>query len=122
MRPDHEIYVFGENYVSTNMDAELVYVEENNGFAVRTGDWGYIAWEVEVPEAGFYNIQLHYLPIEGRGISIERSLEINGEIPFEGANYLVFPRVWAMQKKYGWIIKAATSSSTKEFPMWQTKS
>ena len=122
VRPDYDVYVFGENYVSTNMDVELVYVEENNGFAVRTGDWGYIAWEVEIPEAGFYNMELHYLPVEGRGISIERSLEINGEIPFEGANYLVFPRVWGDAEE----IRMDNQGNElrplqKEFPIWQTK-
>lgn len=122
VRPNYEIYVFGEDYVSTNMDADVVYVAENKTLAVRTDDWGYIAWEVEVPEAGFYNIELHYLSVEGRGISIERSLEINGEIPFEGANYLVFPRVWGDAEE----IRMDNQGNElrplqKEFSVWQTK-
>ena len=45
-------------------------------------------------EEGLYNIALKYFPIEGKSSSIERELLINGELPFQGAATLTFPRTW----------------------------
>lgn len=55
---------------------------------------GYTEWEVEIPEEGFYNIYTEYYPVQGRGISIERELKINGEVPFSGADAIDFKRIY----------------------------
>ena len=53
-----------------------------------------VTWNVNVPEAGFYNIYLEYLLPKSHGISAERSLLINGEQPFLDAKNLAFTRIW----------------------------
>ena len=43
---------------------------------------------------GLYHIRIHYFPIEGKSAAIERSFTINHEIPFAGAELLLFDRIW----------------------------
>lgn len=53
-----------------------------------------VTWEVEVAEAGFYNVVLDYLVPESRGVAAERALYINGELPFDDAANMEFTRIW----------------------------
>lgn len=53
-----------------------------------------VTWEVEVAEAGFYNVVLDYLVPESRGVAAERALYINGELPFDDAGNMEFTRIW----------------------------
>ncbi|MDE7222403.1 MAG: ABC transporter substrate-binding protein, partial [Acetatifactor sp.] len=53
-----------------------------------------VTWEVEVPEAGFYNVKLDYLAPESRGVAAERAIYINGELPFDDAANMEFTRIW----------------------------
>ena len=59
---------------------------------------GYVEFQVDIDEAGLYNIYLTYYPDQeeetSRGIEIERALYINGEIPFSGADALTFNRIF----------------------------
>ncbi|MCC3376569.1 extracellular solute-binding protein [Cohnella sp. REN36] len=58
-------------------------------------DW--VEWQVDVPADGFYNIEVTYYPIEGKRSSIDRSVKIDGAFPFNEAQRLTFPRMWADQ-------------------------
>ena len=51
-------------------------------------------WTVDVPEEGLYNLTLAYLPVPGRGASMELELMLNGERPFSEAGYLLFHRIF----------------------------
>lgn len=53
-----------------------------------------VTWEVEVQEAGFYNVVLDYLIPESRGVAAERAIYINGELPFDDAANMAFTRIW----------------------------
>ena len=53
-----------------------------------------ITWAVEVPQEGMYRLSLEYLTLPSRGVDIERALYINGEVPFLGADTLLFSRMW----------------------------
>ncbi len=53
-----------------------------------------IYFEINVPEAGFYNIEMQYHALAARGVDIERCVYINGEIPFDGADSVAFTRMW----------------------------
>jgi ABC-type glycerol-3-phosphate transport system substrate-binding protein len=61
---------------------------------LRSEEQSFVEWKVSVADAGLYGIYLEYFPLESRGIGIERSLSINGEIPFLGAERLILQRVW----------------------------
>nr|AGS52053.1 N-acetyl-D-glucosamine ABC transport system, sugar-binding protein [uncultured bacterium contig00008] len=67
---------------------------ENTGRALRTEEDSYVEYTVNVERAGLYFMHIEYFPLPSRGIPIERSFEINGEIPFLGADRLTFARVW----------------------------
>jgi ABC-type glycerol-3-phosphate transport system substrate-binding protein len=61
---------------------------------IRTEEKSYIEYSFELENSGMYNMYIEYFPLASRGINIERSLYINGEIPFLGADRLTFQRVW----------------------------
>ena len=62
--------------------------------ALRTEESSFIEYSVWLEEAGLYCLYAEYFPLEARGINIERAVYINGEIPFLGADRLVWCRVW----------------------------
>ena len=90
--PEHEVVVRGRDYDRASGEVTAASIEGVD--CVYTGEDAVVEWEVDIPSAGLYNIELEYYPVEGRGTSIERALEINGEVPFEGAEYLRFSRIW----------------------------
>ena len=72
---------------------------EGEAEALYTGDGSTVTWNVEVPEAGFYNVYLEYMTIESRGVAVERAIYINGESPFTSAANLTFKRQWTDKGK-----------------------
>ncbi len=64
------------------------------GESVLTGEDSLIEFEVNVQESGLYNISVVYYPVEGKNSDIERSVFVDGELPFRELSLLTFPRVW----------------------------
>ena len=62
--------------------------------ALFTGTGSTVTWNVNVPSEGFYRIYLEYLADDSRGVATERSVTINGEIPFDDAANVEFTRIW----------------------------
>ncbi len=52
------------------------------------GQW--VEWDVDVKEAGLYKIIVRFKQSELAGMFVSRRLYVNGEVPFEEANYLQF--------------------------------
>lgn len=69
-------------------------IGDYNGECVITGGVSSVEWNFDVEEEGFYSIEVEYYPIVGRGINIERILQIDGKIPFREASSIVFRRRW----------------------------
>ncbi|MGO4729163.1 extracellular solute-binding protein [Paenibacillus sp. 2KB_22] len=95
-KPEKTIRIEGESYVQAT-DGEFEVVQGYaglDGSAVITPETGTIRWDVPVQMSGLYNIRIHYYPVEGKSSGIERRLEVNGEVPFRGADVLLFDRVW----------------------------
>jgi ABC-type glycerol-3-phosphate transport system substrate-binding protein len=67
---------------------------ENEARVLRTEESSFVEYTVNVERAGLYFMYMEYFPLQSRGISVERSLIINGETPFLGADRLTFQRVW----------------------------
>ena len=59
-----------------------------------TQDESSVTWNVNVEQAGFYNLEIDYIAVPSRNVNMERMLYINGEIPFSGADVLTFFRMW----------------------------
>lgn len=95
-RPEHIIRIEGEQFAEAEGKGFEVIdgYEGLSGKAVITPETGSISWKVQLQSAALYNIRIHYFPIEGKSSAIERELKINGEIPFKGADILLFNRVW----------------------------
>lgn len=95
-RPTRTIRIEGEDYIEA-AGGEFITVEGYmglDGTAVLTPEIGSISWRVPIEEAGLYQIRIHYFPMEGKSAAIEREFRINGEIPFTGAEILLFDRIW----------------------------
>ena len=69
----------------------------SGGKAVYVDDTGKIVWNANVPDTGFYYMEVEYFPIQNKATSIERTFAIDGEIPFSEARYLSFTKVWKEQ-------------------------
>lgn len=75
-----------------NVQTLQSYEGEEN--VVMLEEDSYAEWEINVPETGMYQFYIEYYPVKSRGIDIERTLYINGEVPFSGADTLTFTRFW----------------------------
>ncbi len=100
-RPDRVIEIPAEGYVRyEESDKETVPeiyrdYEGMAGGSVLTGEDSLIEFEVDIPERGFYNLSVVYYPVEGKNSDIERSIFVDGKLPFEEMALLTFPRVWS---------------------------
>ena len=86
----------------TNATVEVLEDFEGEGDVLYMGESGVTSWKVNVPETAKYAIRITYYPIaEKDGVAIptyttiERTLYIDGYIPFSEARYFYFPRNWA---------------------------
>ncbi len=75
-------------------EAEEITDYEGEQKALYTGADSVVTWEVFAPEGGFYNLYMEYFAPESRGVAVERAIRINGELPFEDAKNVAFPRIW----------------------------
>ena len=62
--------------------------------ALFTATGSTVTWNVNVPEAGMYRLYVDYKIPESRGVPAERTVMINGELPFEDARNIAFTRMW----------------------------
>ncbi len=86
-RPSGDIAVNIDEYESKG-----TVRKENNGIFTETGSE--VTWTVDVPKAGMYQIYIEYFIPESRGVPAERTVYINGELPFEDARNISFTRMW----------------------------
>ena len=95
-RPQQEIIVEAGAYVQAEGTdvKKLDSYEGSKGTSLLTGEQGQVEWKVNIDHAGLYSISALYYPIEGKSSNIERSLLIDGKLPFKEAAYLQFDRVW----------------------------
>lgn len=93
--PDEEIVIPGGDFKEASDGFECLADYMNMGNScVLTAEEGCVTYEVNVAEAGFYNLQLTYFPVDGKNNDIGRAVYINGEIPYDEARYLEFTRIW----------------------------
>lgn len=65
--------------------------------ALQIKEEGFAEFECNVKTAGYYNVRVDYYPTtdeDDRGVDIETKIEINGSIPFAGADAIAFRRVY----------------------------
>ncbi len=95
-RPEQPIRIEGEAFSSQEgcaCDVVSNY-EGNAGDALRTSDAGAVTWKLDVPAEGMYSLKLRYYTEPGKSAEIERSIAIDGRLPFAEASSVTFDRVW----------------------------
>lgn len=99
-RPGQEIIIPASEYSRAEGGEfrKLDHYEGRPGTSLYTGEKGEVEWKLRVQEEGLYNLSVLYYPVEGKSSSIERSLRIDGSIPFQEAAYLQFDRIWGNAK------------------------
>ena len=92
-RPDAVYFIEASDYIGVPLET-FVDFDGMPGISVLAAEDGFIEWEVDVVEAGLYNIALHFYNFPGRSSDIQRALFINGELPFLEAGAIELPRTW----------------------------
>ena len=90
------------------------------GNCVLTAETGFVTYTFSVETEGLYQIELDYYPMEGKGAAIVRDLLLDGELPYNEAREIEFPRIWGnggaiQQDSRGNDIRP----SQIELPVWQ---
>ena len=83
-----EIKISAAGYASC--EGEVVRGEDS----VKTGDDSAVTWNFNVPDEGLYQLEIDYFPTVYKGGPIERTVLIDGEIPFSEAAFIEFSRVY----------------------------
>lgn len=93
--PDKQVVVYGGDFTDASEGFERLADYEGLGNACAlTLEEGSITYEIYVEQEGFYNLRLVYYPTAGKNNEIGRALSLNGEIPYDAAQYLEFTRIW----------------------------
>ncbi|MDE5819886.1 MAG: extracellular solute-binding protein [Lachnospiraceae bacterium] len=118
--PDAQIIVSGGDFAEASDGFVRLedYAELGNACAL-TLEEGSITYEVVVEQEGFYNMRLVYYPVEGKNNEIGRSVSVNGEIPYDEAQYFEFTRIWQNADE---IVRDARDNDVRpkqeEAPSW----
>ena len=93
-KPDGDVDVDVFNFTSEG-DVHVEKAAANDGGdALYTETASTVTWNVNVPKEGMYQLYVEYKLPESRGVPAERSVYINGELPFEDARNIAFTRMW----------------------------
>ena len=68
---------------------------------VESPEEGLVTWEFTVSESGLYTIEIGYVHVPGRGASVERTILINGVLPYRELSFIRIPRLWRNEWLFG---------------------
>lgn len=94
-RPSEKYDVDITQYVATECTAEIR--ENYNGKTSNSlyiSEDGSVTFTVNVAKAGLYGLKLDFYAENSRGASIEREILINGELQHDGAESVIFKRIY----------------------------
>ena len=92
--PDKTVDIDIFDYSVDNGEVEVLNDYYDEAKVLFTETESVVSFDVNVPESGFYYLKMDYLIPESRGVAAERSVYINGELPFDDAGNLTFSRIW----------------------------
>lgn len=91
----------GKPAAAEEVELPLLAFQTTSGAYIRddretllTEEGSKVSWTFDLKQGGMYRMRMEYLTTPARGVDIERALYINGEIPFLGADTLLFARMW----------------------------
>lgn len=83
--------------------------EGMSGDSVYTSENSLAEFEVRVEEEGFYNLSIEYYPIAGKNADIERSIFVDGELPYSEMAAIDFYRIWQYDVEQGDLTNGSIS-------------
>ncbi len=95
-----DIYIPAAKYDKQLTTAEVKVERDFNGregTSLRIADDGIVTWKVTVPEEGMYAIDIDYCPVTSKTNSVEKTLYINGAVPFAEVRDLIMKKTWVNQ-------------------------
>lgn len=92
-KPETEIIIDAMNY-KTIENGEFLSEIYNEGYCLICPEKGCISYEIDVPEAGIYCLEVNYYPIPSNSPSIEFSMMIDDNIPYDTASRLNLNKIW----------------------------
>ena len=101
-RPDAVITVDAADFVRYEEGNEaaqpqiLGNFQGMEGDSVLTSENSLIEYEFTVTERGLYNLSVLYYPVPGKNSAIQRSVFLDGELPYDELSLVEFPRIWRM--------------------------
>ncbi|MGL6174399.1 MAG: extracellular solute-binding protein [Cellulosilyticaceae bacterium] len=91
---------------NTELEIDLLNYSISEGMEISdtneglvTGEKGKITWEFFVKEAGFYNLEVKYIPVKGTNSRIERKIYLDDNSYFKGMEQISFSRSWKDENK-----------------------
>lgn len=119
--PDASIAVDASDYVRYEEGDEAVVpqvysdYEGMDGDSVLTSEDSLIEYEITVSESGYYDLSLLYYPVEGKNSAIQRSIFLDGQLPYDELSLVEFHRIWTMD-----VETAAADENGIETLAWQS--
>ena len=101
-RPQAELRVEGRDFVRYEQQGQPALPEFREdyqgmeGTSVLTTEDSLIEYAFQVEEAGFYDLSLLYYPVPGKNSAIQRSIFLDGQLPYEELSLVEFQRIWRM--------------------------
>lgn len=92
-----QIVVRGAQYAAISREGASVQRDPEGlkgDVAALNEEGGWVEYEIDIAESGFYQMGVTYYALKGKGASIQRSVSINGEYPFFQSKRIVFQRMW----------------------------
>ncbi|HIW33782.1 MAG TPA: ABC transporter substrate-binding protein, partial [Candidatus Paenibacillus intestinavium] len=123
-KPNTVIVIDATEYAQvTGTEFERLQVEGMEGSALYTGETGTVQWDFEVEQAGLYQLEVLYYPVEGKSSSIERIIAIDGVVPFDEAQFIQFDRLWHNELSEIKVDNQGNELRPRqvEAPQWTTK-
>ncbi len=80
-------------------EPEIKSLEGKDNVLYISNDNKSVTWVITVEKAGFYQMNIEYLPVDGNGLAVARGLMIDGEYPYDELSSLKFARHWIDSNK-----------------------
>lgn len=95
---------YAETEIETGLTVKPVICKGHNGSfddSIYTAEDSLVEFNVSVKEEGFYSLMLEYYPLKGSGSAVERSILIDGEVPYRELAGVCYDRVWILKENAG---------------------
>ena len=116
---DNEITVLGSEYV----DSTYANPSVTEDGCITSEESGSVSYSFDIAKAGLYYIEVGYYPTADSASTIQRTLYINGELPFAEAEDMVFERMWQDESKDYLMVTDKNQSVPSQIqnPEWTSK-